>query len=184
MPTLSGPGNAAVGAPFAETEFIDYVASITLANGASLPQGSTVYRDVTQICGAPGQVGTSSTASNSDIVVLGSSANAGRAYGVYQGQTITNNSGATQTYVLLFRKVGYGLVYATAKAAGTAITVGANLIGEPTTDQYVIAGAFATGKEIGMALATGSATAPGASIIAVPGSSQTNALVNADIAIA
>ena len=184
MPTMSGPGNAAIGAPFALCEFVDFVAQISLANGASLPQGSIAYRDVTQLVGIAGQVGTSATSTESDQVVLGSSANAGRLYGVYQGPTITNNSGATQVYTLLWRKTGAGVLYATAKNGGTAVTVGANMIGEPTTDQYAVVGAFATGKEIGMAIATGAVVAPGGSIIVVPGSGQTNALINCDIAVA
>ncbi len=182
MPLL-GTGNAAVGAPFAETEFIDWVASITLANGASLLTGQTVIRDVTQISGAPGEVGTSAQASNSDIVVVpvaGTGANA-PAFGVYQGPAITNNTGAAQTYTLLFRRQGYGVVLASAKLAGVAVKVGDSLITESGTDSLVISGAAVLNKTVGTAMATGAVTAYGASIIAVPGSGATTTLINADI---
>jgi hypothetical protein len=147
-------GSAATGAPFACTEFMDATAQIQLANAAVLQQGAVVCRDITQIVGLPGLVGTSATASQTDQVLLPASANAGRIFGVYQGPTITNATGSPVTYTLDFRKIGPGLVYAAAVSAGTAITIGANLIAQPTTSSNVIVGAFATGKEVGMVIAT------------------------------
>jgi hypothetical protein len=181
---VSGTGNAGVGPPFAETEFVDWVGTITLANGVTFAQGQTVFRDATQIAGAPGTVGTSAQASLSDIVIMGNSANAAATsciYGVYQGPAFTNSTGQPVTYTLLFRRQGYGVVLATAKTAGTAVTVGGVLIGEPGTDQYVLQGAAAYNKTVGTAQATGAAVTNGATIITVPGSGQTNTLVNANI---
>lgn len=159
-------GSAATGAPFAECEYLDWGAQITLGNGLFLAQGQVVCRDITQIVGIAGQVGTSSTSSQTDQVVLPASANAGRNYGAYQGPTIINATGQSAKYLLSFRQKGIGLVLATAAASGTAVTVGATLISQPTTSSQVIVGAFATGKTVGMVVATPINTSAAASISA------------------
>lgn len=187
MPNVGSPGAAAVGGPFATTDYIDWPVSVTVANSGTIPQGSAIFRDNTQISGAPGNVGPDGSpnpSNNSDIGILGNSANASSTspiIGIYQGPTITNSTGASQTYTIYVRKRGYGLVLATAKTAGTAVVVGGTLIGEPGTDQFVLQGAFAYGKTIGIATATGAVVTNGATIIAVPGSGQTNTLINAHI---
>jgi hypothetical protein len=146
-------GQTGAGPPFAETEYIDFAAQITLAAAATLALGATVCRDITQLVGIAGQSGASNTQNLPDVVVVPSSANAGRTYGVYQGPSITNLTGQSVAYFLAFRRKGVGLVLATAVTAGTAVTVGSNLISQPTTSNQVIVGAFATGKEIGMVIA-------------------------------
>lgn len=184
MPLL-GTGNPSVGAPFAMCEYEDWGCTVVIPASGSIPQGSVLYRDSTALVGESGQMGTSAPATLSDICVLGNSANAAAgspAYGVYQGPTITNpSSTATLTVTILVRRRGQGVVLATAKTAGTAVTVNGSLIGEPGTDQFTLQGAAALNKTIGVAAATGAVTALGASLIAVPGSGQTNTLINAFI---
>jgi hypothetical protein len=147
-------GQAAAGAPFAESEYVDFSAQITLAAGDSLLTGQVVCRDVTQVVGVAGQVGTSATSSLPDVVVFPSNANAGRTYGVYQGPTVANSSSAAITFVTTFRRKGIGVVLATGVSGGTAVTVGATLVAQPASSDEVIVGSFATGKLVGMAVAT------------------------------
>lgn len=148
------------------------VVTITLANGASLLQGQVVCRDMTQIPSAAG----------ADIAVKPSSTNAGFPIGVYQGATITNNTGVSQTYDLEVQVWGWGVVSAQAKFGGVAVKVGDSLILNGT-DDAPISGTAALNVKIGQAVATGAVTAKAATIITVPGSGATVALVNCFIYI-
>ena len=187
MPVF-GTGNAAVGAPFAETEFEDWTGTITIATGtiSALGQGQVVYRDVTQISGAPGQVGTSSQATLSDIVTNGVN-NVGTnspVYGVYQGPSISTAG----TYTLLFRRRGYGLTAVTTKPLGVTVAVGASLIiGEPSVDNLAVVCntqlylSTVLNSYIGVACATAlgtAATSYGALLMSVPPVSNYTQLVN------
>lgn len=159
-----GPGNS--GYNF-QPEFMDFDCTITLANGATCAKGQVVCRDLTQIAGTAG----------ADMVVLPTSANAGKPYGVHQGPSFTNNTGATATYVLnTVRRKGYGLVLGS--GAGGAVLVGSALI-ENSSQLGAILGTAAINANVGQALATGSNTTVGASLIANGGGNT--AVINADI---
>ena len=177
-------GSAATGAPFAQTEYADVSAFVTLAAGATLHQGQVCCRDLTAL--ATPDVGTSNTSSVSDYVVAGSSANAGELYGAYQGEAVTNpdSDNAAVFGPFLFRRFGIGYVYAGVGSSGTAIKVGNPLImAQPSGTDYAVEGTAALNKTVGMAIAQGSATAVGDTVIAVPGSGTTIETIIADIAI-
>lgn len=135
----------------------DIQVGISLANAAVLAQGTPILRDLTQLPGgfAPQDVGPSKLFQNariSDRGVLATSANAGDVIGVYQGSSYTNTTGSSQIYVASCKFQGLGRVLAGAVAAGTAVTVGANLI---TTNANIFAtvGARAIGTAIGKVVA-------------------------------
>ena len=95
-----------------QPEFMDVYCVLSLANGAACVQGQVLKRDLTAVPNAAG----------ADKVLLPNAANAGGAtqgqvYGVYQGSSFTNSSGATATYQILVRVYGQGVVNATAGAA-------------------------------------------------------------------
>lgn len=173
MATTQGPGAFTDGL-YARTELFDFNCVITLANGTTLTKGGVVCLDVTQLAG------NWQTTPLADYVVLPSNANAGIPFGVYQGAPITNSTGASATYKLAVVREGTCQVNAQSKVAGVAVTVGASLILDGTTD-FPIAGAAALNLTIGQALATGAATAKAASIIAIPGAGSTQALVTAHV---
>lgn len=174
-------GQANLTGPNASGEYYYKGCVLTLANGATCAAGQVVCIDMTAKVGkSPAETANSGYG---DQVVLPSSANAGRVYGVYQGSAFTNNSGASQTYELQVLTEGAGVVSAQAKTAGAAVNVGSNLILNGT-DQYPIAGSAALGVSVGQATATGAVTAKGAAIITVPGSGATVTLINAYIQIA
>lgn len=162
-------GNNVIG-----TEFIDFVGCISLANNGTLKQGQVVCYDATNVPNSSG----------ADKVVLPSSANAGVVYGVYQGLLFTNTTGATAYFPFQFRRAGYGCVLAqvTASSTGsTAITVGSYLIiganGTSLPDAYE--GSATAGVTVGMAVATGTNTSYGATIL--PGSTAATIVLNAMI---
>lgn len=169
MLTRVGPGNA--GYNF-QPEFMDWDCVVTLAASGTLNTGQSVCRDVTAFPSSTG----------ADAVVLPTNANAGTVYGVYQGPPITNpSSTATLSVPITVRQRGYGVVYAAAVTAGTAVTVGGLLQMVNTNNSTLQATTPTAGNYVGTALATGAVTTKGASIITVPGSGQTNLLINAYI---
>lgn len=155
--SVSGVGVTAVG-----PEFIDRTCVTVIATSTTLATGQVLCYDATNLPSSAG----------ADKVVLPTSANAGRVYGVYQGPPIVNGSStATLTVTVMARTSGYGGVLAqvTSSSTGsTAITVGAYLIiganGTTLPDAY--AGSAAAGVTVGMALATGTHTSYGATILA------------------
>jgi hypothetical protein len=175
----STPG-AIVDGPSADTDLAIFAAGqVTLANAATLLQGQVLCKDVTKVQGA-----NFSTPANSlcDQLVKPSSANAGLIFGVYQGPTITNSTGSTQTYTIDCLQHGYGLVSAQAKFGGVAVKVGDSLILNGT-DDAPISGTAALNLTVGMAVATAAVTAKAATIIATPGSGATVQSVQCDINI-
>ncbi len=178
---INKTGSAALTGPNSSGEYEYGACILTLANGTSCVQGQVVCIDVTAKVGrSPAETANSGFG---DQVVLPSSANAGIAFGVYQGQTISNTSGATQTYEIMALQAGAGVVSAQAKTAGTTVKVGDTLILNGT-DNAPISGTAALNVKIGMVTATGAVTAKAGVIIAVPGSGATVQLVNCYVYIA
>lgn len=140
-----------------QPEFQDIDCILTLANGATCAQGQPVKRDLTA---TPNSAGA-------DKVLLPTAANAGSAtqgqlYGVYQGAGFTNNTGASATYPITVRVFGQGVVQAT---AGVNLLVGNPVICANTlTATGAAAGAQPSGGSVGIALATGAANTPGATL--------------------
>jgi hypothetical protein len=172
-PSSSGFSVQGTGATVVGTEFLDKTGVIILAASATLAQGQPLCYDATNVPNSAG----------ADKLVLPTSANAARLFGIYQGPAIVNpSSTATLTVTVLARVQGYGVVLSqvTSSSTGsTAITVGAYLIiganGTTLNDAY--AGAAAAGVTVGMALATGTHTSYGATIL--PASTAASLLVNA-----
>lgn len=165
-----GPGSS--GYNF-QPEFIDWDAHFAIPASGTLATGQGFARDVTQFPSATG----------ADTVVLPTNANAGPVQGVYQGPPIVNpSSTATLPVDIVMRVRGYGQALAAAVTAGVAVTVG-GFLGMVATNASILqsAAAPANGAWVGTALATGGVTAKGGTIITVPGSGQTNLLVNAFI---
>jgi hypothetical protein len=170
--SVSGTGATVVG-----TEFLDFSCTTIIAASATLAQGQVLCYDATNVPNTAG----------ADKLVLPTSANAARCYGVYQGPAIVNpSSTATLTVTVTVRRQGYGVVLSqvTSSSTGsTAITVGAYLIiganGTTLPDAY--AGTPAAGVTVGQALATGTHTSYGATILAA--STAATLLVNAIITI-
>jgi hypothetical protein len=104
----------------------------------------------------------------------------GDVYGVYQGPPITNNTGATQVYAIEALQFGYGQVLAGAVTAGTAVTVDGALI-ISSSNAFATQGSAAINVYVGKAAPTGAVVAHGATIISVPGSGNTQLLINAYI---
>jgi len=151
-----------------QPEFIDMYCVLTLANSATCAQGQVLVRDVTKIAGTAG----------ADMVVLPTSANGGPVYGVYQGPSFTNSSGASATYPITVRVFGIGVVSASGQAPA-AVNVGDNLIVN-SSQLASIKGTAAISSQVGVALATGAVTSKGAQLIA---SGANFLLVNAAILI-
>jgi hypothetical protein len=129
-------------------EYIDWDCVLTLAAGATCAQGQAVCRNVSQ---PPSDAGA-------DPVVLPTATGAGPVYGVYQGSTFTNSTTTPQTYQITVRKSGQGVVNATGATVGGALAnTGALQVGAAPDP-------VEPGTMVGVALATGTATAPGAAI--------------------
>ena len=152
---------------------MDWDCVVRIPVSTTLNTGQALSRDVTVFPGTTG----------ADRVCLPNDANAGGVYGVYQGPPIVNPSGTVVMNVpITVRQRGYGQVYAAAVTAGVAVTVGGSLgVAATNASALQTAAANAPGGYVGTALATGAVTAKGATIITVPGSGQTNLLVNAYI---
>lgn len=175
-------GNANLTGPNASGEYIYKSAVLSLANAAVCAQGQVLCIDTTKKVGqSPAETANSGFG---DQVVLPTATGAGKVFGVYQGPTITNSTGATQNYEVSLLVKGAGVVLAQAKTAGTAVTVGGILALDSTPTLYPIQNAtFDYQRTVGMATATGAVVTSGATIIAVPGSGQTITLINAYLAI-
>ncbi len=162
-----------VDGPNAAWDTADTFCQITLADTAVLAQGDPVSLYT-------GSLGPNAAVPVCEQVVLATATGAGPVFGVYQGATITNSTGASKTYTIQVRRSGYGVVNATAVTAGTAVNVGSNLI-VSSAQIPAIAGTAAPFVTVGVALATGTSVAPGTALIPVPGSGSTTVLVNAYI---
>lgn len=117
-------------------------------------------------------------------VVLGSDTNAANLYcvGVYQPNNPADAPNKGDAIRVLTK--GRGLVSAAAKTAGTAVLVGDLLITDATQASGLSGhNTYTAGAVFAQALATGTAVAKGNSIIAVPGSGTTTALINAYVRI-
>jgi hypothetical protein len=144
--------------------------------------GMPVYKDVTD-SGEFNAIFTTTALSSGGAtggrVVLGTNALAANlvCVGIYQPLNFSDkpNNGDT-IRVLVF---GLGVFSAAAKAAGTAVLVGDILIADSSQSSCLSGhNTYTLGKTIGVATATGTSLATGSSIIAVPGSGTTTALVN------
>lgn len=162
--------------PNAAWDTSDTFCQITIAAAGTLQQGMPVLLLVSSL-------GPNATTPVCEQVVKANGTGAGPVFGVYQGPNITNGSSAAVTYTIQVRTSGYGVVYAGAVAAGTAVTVGGSLV-VTSANPFATEGSATIFATVGVALATGAVTAPGASLIAVPGSGTTNLLVNALIQVA
>lgn len=175
----TGP-NAEGDKSFSEFVYNDTSGSLTI--------GMPVYADVTDAAEWNANNATTkltpAVGATGGNVVLGANANAGAnitCVGVFQPSS--PNSKPNKGDVIRVQTFGRAIVSAAAKAAGTAVTVGAKLIADASQDSC-LAGAAVVDKTIATALATGAAVAAGASIIAVPGGGTTTALVNAFVKLA
>lgn len=169
--------NRTMDGPYASWATKDDFVWFTIPTSGTLNQGQPVVLDVTQL-------GPNAATAQAEYCLPNSNANSTQlCIGVYQGASVTNSSGSVTKKVLIqVRQTGYGVVYAGAIAAGVAVTVGGALSLDATHDFAVqTAAAVAGGAMVGYALATGSTTAKGGSLIAVPGSGSTTLLVNAFI---
>lgn len=163
-----GPGSS--GYNF-QPEFLDWDGHFNIPTSASLTTGQAFARDVTQFPSAAG----------ADVLCLPNNANAGPIMGVYQGPPIANPSSTNTLGVdVVYRSRGYGVANAAAVTAGVAVTVGGFLSMATNNASILQVGAApANGVSVGVAMATGGVTAKGATLITVPGSGQTNLLINA-----
>jgi hypothetical protein len=163
-----GPGSS--GYNF-QPEFLDWDAHMTIPASGTLATGQCLARDCTLFPSTAG----------ADGCVLPTNASAGPIMGVYQGPAIVNpSSTATLGVDVVLRQHGYGVALAAAVTAGTAVTVG-GLLNMQAANNSAIQAATLLGvlsTYVGIALATGSVTAKGSTLITVPGSGQTNLLVN------
>lgn len=168
-----------------DAHFTEYVYNDT---SGSLTAGMPVFVDVRD--SAEWNVRNSSTAltngkATGGRVVLGSTAAGTGAnmtcVGVYAPQN--PNANPSQYDVIRVCDRGRALVSATAKASGTAVQVGDILSIDTTPGNSLVSthNTRTTGTMIAVATATGTATASGNTIIAVPGSGSTTALINAFI---
>jgi hypothetical protein len=126
-------------------------------------------------------VSSSAPVQDCGSVILGVVAGSGASptcIGVYQPENPSDKPLNQDTIRILV--YGYGVVSAVAIASGTAVTVGANLLISSTNNNALV-GAPVVKQNIGTVLATKSAITLGSSVIAVPGSGSTTALVNAFI---
>jgi hypothetical protein len=164
------------------TEFFDLSCSVLLASGGTLYQGQPVWVDQTQVPGTKG----------ADQVLPAPNANNSRIYGIYQGATLYGSAliasnGASKYFDIYARQRGYGVVLGQTASASTgslAINVGSQLIGAANVAGLygAYAGtAAATGVNVGFAVATGSASAAGAQIMA--SATAATLLINAYISV-
>jgi hypothetical protein len=174
-----GPGSSGYNY---QTEFLDLSCSVQLGSAGTLYQGQGVWVDQTQVPGTKG----------ADQVLPAPNANNSRLYGIYQGATLYGSAliasnGANKYFDILVRQRGYGVVLAqtaSASTGSTAVTVGAQLIGAANTSGLYGAytgTAAATGVNVGIALATGSASSAGATIMA--SATAATMLINCYIAV-
>lgn len=169
--------NRTMDGPFAAWATKDDFVWYTIPTSGTLNQGQPVVIDVTQL-------GPNASPAQAEYCIPNSNSNSTQlCVGVYQGAAQTNPSASVTKRVLIqVRQQGYGQVYAGAIAAGVAVTVGGALSLDTTHDFAIQTAASQPGAAmVGYALATGSTTAKGATLITVPGSGSTTLLVNAFI---
>lgn len=169
--------NRVMDGPYASWSTKDDFVWFTIPISGTLNQGQPVAIDVTQL-------GPNASPAQAEYTVPNSNANSSQdCLGCYQGASIVNPSGTVTLRVLIqVRQAGYGVVYAGAVTAGVAVTVGGQLVLDATHDAAVQAAtAQILGPVVGIALATGSVTAKGGTLIAVPGSGFSTLLINAYI---
>lgn len=150
----------------------------------SLTLGMPVYIDVTDAAEFnalyAGTKLSPAAAQTNGKVVLGANANAVNLVfaGIFQPDDFNEAPAKGATIKVLIR--GRGLVSAAAKTAGTAVLVGDLLITDSTQDSLLSGhDTYTVGKTVAVALATATAVASGASIIAVPGAGTTTEVINA-----
>lgn len=132
-------------------EYIDWDCVLTLTSGQVCAQGQVLCRNVSAVASDSG----------ADMVVLPNNAAAGPVYGVYQGPTISvpaTPAGVTQTFQIIVRIKGQGVVN------GGASTVGGALANSGALQPGVAPDPVEPGTFVGVTLATGSAIAPGAAV--------------------
>ena len=158
MLTRPGPGSYGYNAL---PEYMDVDCVVTIAAGATMPQGQVLCRNVTALPSSAG----------ADMVVFAGNASAGPVYAVYQGPAITNASTAPETYPIIARAWGQGKVLASGTAA--AVVVG-GVLEVIAGNQYAQTASTApeAGLYVGYALATGAITAVGATLIASAGAAS------------
>jgi hypothetical protein len=155
MLTRPGPGSYGYNAL---PEYMDVDCVVTLAAGASCVRGQVLCRNVTQLPSSAG----------ADPVILPNATGAGPVYGVYQGPTFTNTTTAAQTYPIIVRAWGQGVVNADGTTA--AVTVGGALeVLTTSANAQATADSPVPGTYVGYALATGAITGVGATLIASGG---------------
>jgi hypothetical protein len=134
-------------------EYLDWDCVLTLTSGQTCVRGQVLCRNVSAV---PSDTGA-------DMVVLPNNAAAGPVYGVYQGPTLSvpaTPAGVTQTFQIIVRVKGQGVVSAAASTVGGLLAnSGALQPAVPADATEVEPGTF-----VGTSLATGTATAPGAAI--------------------
>lgn len=151
MLTRPGPGSYGYNAL---PEYMDVDCVVTVAAGATLATGQVLMRDVTQLPSSAG----------ADMVVFGTSANAGPVYAVYQGPPITNNSTTAQTYPIIARAWGQGVVQASGVTAAVVVGGVLEMIAGNANAQTA-AESPELGTYVGYALATGAVTTVGGTLI-------------------
>lgn len=188
-----GPGTSGYNS---QPELLDFSCTVMLGSGVTLQQGQAVWYDMTNFTNQVPNAGGASVVGSggqstvgSDKVLPAPNANNARVYGIYQGPTFTApatgvNQAANYCYDIQARRNGYGVVWCqviTGAAGSAVINVGTNLIGAANTAGLTgaFAGTAAIGTNIGIAVATGSASAQGNQIM-VAGVATTK-LVNAFI---
>lgn len=196
MQVQGGQGGAA--GSLANVEYIDRIGQFTIAAGATLFNGSTLCRDLTQLSGAkstssggaPANYAATTGGGQCDVVVYPNNANAGDPYGVYQGPNIVNPSAtATLTVYVKCRWKGYGTVIVAVNSANISVAVNSGLICSVIGGQYPVAGTRAIGISVGQATAFVSAlagnaliSAPAAVIVGIA-NQPTTVAINADISV-
>lgn len=155
MLTRPGPGSYGYNAL---PEYMDVDCVVTIAAGATMPKGQVLCRNVTLLPSSAG----------ADPVVFAGNASAGPVYAVYQGNPITNGGTTAQTYPIIARAWGQGVVQASGTTA--AVVVG-GVLEVIAGNQYAQTAAAApeAGTYVGYALATGTVTAVGGTLIASAG---------------
>jgi len=122
-------------------------------------------------------------ANSGGIVLLGTTTGATNliCVGVFWSDSV--NAKPNKGDVIRVADRGIAPVLASAKTGGTSVKVGDILIVDTTPGIYALSNGNTkvAGNTIGVALATAAAITSGASIIAVPGSSSTQLLINARI---
>jgi hypothetical protein len=169
----TGKTSRAIDGPNANWGADDDIATILLANLATVKIGQPLSIDVTQLGPDNNVPNNGAQLPLCERLVATTSANAGPLYGIVTSvqqpvsktfsltyvngvPTYTNLTGANLVVTLWFRQLGWAYVYAGAvsiASAGAAILVGSALV-TSTTQPFAVAGTSAIGSTVGTALAT------------------------------